>query len=97
MLKRTLVGIVLMMLGSCEAFALAASDAPPNHKTDSNKSSTLDDIGRGLKSAAKNIGDEIPKIGPAVMDTIDNVTGKKQDKSSKKGTVPPPAKDQSKR
>jgi hypothetical protein len=27
-------------------------------------------IGRGLKSAAKKIGDEIPKIGPAIGDTF---------------------------
>jgi hypothetical protein len=49
-----------------------------NQKTESSTGVTIEDIGRGLKSAAKNIGDEIPKIGPAIGDTFKNITGKEK-------------------
>ena len=48
----------------------------------------LDEIGRGLKSAAKNIEEEIPKIGPAIGKTFKQVTGgeKETDHSPKSST-----------
>ena len=51
------------------AVTAASSDAADSQKTESNKCLTIADIGRGLKSAAKNIGEEIPKIGPAIGET----------------------------
>jgi hypothetical protein len=60
----------------------APSDAADNQKTESSKGLTIENIGQGLKSAAKNIGDEIPKIGPAIEDTFKKVTG--QDNAKEK-------------
>ena len=58
----------------------AASESSGTGKAGSNQGLTLDDVGRGLKSAAKNIEEEIPKIGPAIGKTFKQVTG------SNKGT-----------
>lgn len=49
---------------------------------------TVDDLGRGLKSAAKNVENEIPKIGSAIGSAIKKITEKGQDKPSS----PKPAK-----
>ena len=49
---------------------------------------TVDDLGRGLKSAAKNVEQEIPKIGSAIGSAIKKITEKGQDKPSS----PKPAK-----
>ena len=71
--------VCVLILGSV-APAMAAGDG---HKKESTQGITLDDIGRGLKSAAKNIGDEIPKIGPAIGDTFKKVTGQNNEKEKK--------------
>ncbi len=57
-------------------------------KAEPNQGLTLNEIGRGLKSAAKNIEEEIPKIGPAIGKTFKQVT----DGGKKAGTskAPPP-------
>lgn len=68
--------------------ANAASESSGTGKTGSNQGLTLDEIGRGLKSAAKNIEEEIPKIGPAIGKTFKQVTGgeKETDHSPKSST-----------
>ncbi len=48
---------------------------------DNAKGLTVEDLGRGLKSAARNIEQEIPKIGPAIGNTFKNLTGKGSGKS----------------
>lgn len=53
----------------------AASESSGSGKAGSNQGMTLDEIGRGLKSAAKNLEEEIPKIGPAIGKTFKQVTG----------------------
>ena len=64
--------------------ANAASESSASGKAGSNQGVTLDEIGRGLKSAAKNIEEEIPKIGPAIGKTFKQVTGNgKQTETSK--------------
>lgn len=55
--------------------AEAAAESSGSSKTGPNQGLTFDEIGRGLKSAAKNIEDEIPKIGPAIGKTFKQVTG----------------------
>jgi len=60
--------------------------AEPTEKTTGkvgpNRGLTLEDIGRSLKSAAQNIENEIPKIGPAIGETFKKVTGKESEKQS---------------
>jgi hypothetical protein len=40
------------------------------------KGTTVEDIGRGLKSAAQNVGKEISKIGSAIGETFKKITEK---------------------
>lgn len=60
----------------------AASNSGDGQKTERSKGYTVDDLGRGLKSAAQNIEKEIPKIGPAIVDTFNKITGKGSEKQS---------------
>lgn len=69
------------MLG-ITSVAGAASDSADTEKTDKSKGVTVEDLGRGLKSAEQNIEREIPKIGPAIIDTFKKVTGKESEKQS---------------
>jgi hypothetical protein len=79
--------LMVSFLMFCPNISLAAaSDTREAQKADSSHGLTLDDIGRGLKSAAKNIGDEIPKIGPAIGDTFKKVTGQDKEKETKKSS-----------
>jgi hypothetical protein len=57
------------------------TNSAEHETTDPHNGLTLKDVGRGLKSAAKNIGDEIPKIGSAVanMFTADSTGNDKAD------------------
>ena len=63
-----------------------ASAAEPTEnntgKVGPNRGLTLENVGRGLKSAAQNIEKEIPKIGPAIGETFKKVTGKESEKQS---------------
>ena len=43
---------------------------------------TVDDLGRGLKTAAKNVENEIPKIGSAIGSAVKKITTNGQDKPS---------------
>jgi hypothetical protein len=36
---------------------------------------TVHDLARGLRSAARNIENEIPKIGPAIGNTFKSISG----------------------
>ncbi|MEK6803508.1 MAG: hypothetical protein AABZ34_12710 [Nitrospirota bacterium] len=79
---------LVLGLGAPALTANAASESSDTGKSGSNQGLTLDDIGRGLKSAAKNIEEEIPKIGPAIGKTFKQVTGgeKPTDNSQKSST-----------
>lgn len=93
-MRRALLIACFLIVWSA-APAMAASDVPDSQKRSSNRGLTLEDIGRGLKSAAQNIGDEIPKIGPAIGETFKKGTGegKDRDKASKKSPAQSSAKD----
>jgi len=53
-----------------------------SQKAEGNKGITVDDLGRGLKSAAQNVEKEIPKIGSAIGETFKKITDKRSDKKS---------------
>jgi hypothetical protein len=81
---RTIISIVaLLVVGFSQAAAAASSTSPDNHKTGDGKGLTVDDLGRGLKSAANNIEKEIPKFGSAVGNAIKKITEKGSDKPAK--------------
>ena len=83
--------LVCFLTVSLSPIAIAASKTADGQKAETSKGLTLEDIGQGLKSAAKNIGDEIPKIGPAIRDTFNKATGK--EKPSEKSPPTRPLKD----
>jgi hypothetical protein len=55
---------------------IQAAIAAESRTTEERKGLTVDDLGRGLKSAAKNVENEIPKIGGAIGNAVKKVTGK---------------------
>jgi len=59
---------------------IQAAIAAESRTTEESKGLTVDDLGRGLKSAAKNVEKEIPKIGSAIGNAFNKITEKGQDK-----------------
>lgn len=71
---RTIAMIVWILLLGLSQTAAAASNSADTQKKEDGKGLTVDDIGRGLKSAAQNIEKEIPKIGSAIGETVKKIT-----------------------
>ena len=85
MRPRVVLPSLFLVLAALASTSEAASESTDSGgKVGSNQGLTFEDIGRGLKSAAKNIGDEIPKIGPAIGDTFKKVTGSDKEKTQPK-------------
>ncbi|MDH5194368.1 MAG: hypothetical protein OEW32_11840, partial [Nitrospira sp.] len=57
------------------------ADAADSQQGDQRKGLTVDDLTRGLRSAAQNIEKEIPKIGPAIGKAVTSVGGNSSDKT----------------
>jgi len=49
--------------------------ASATRQADGHKGLTVEDLARGLRSAAQNIEKEIPKIGPAIGKTGKSIAG----------------------
>ena len=64
---------LLLVLGS----GLVSAESP---QTERSKGLTIEDLTRGVRSAAQNIEKEIPKIGPAIGKTITSITGNSSEK-----------------
>ena len=79
---RSAAVIMLMLVVWLSQAAWAASDSADTQKSQESKGITVDDLGRGLKSAAQNIEKEIPKILPAIGETFKKITGKDSEKQS---------------
>lgn len=77
--------IVGMLVLGLSVGAGAASDSADAQKTEKGKGVTVEDLGRGLKSAVQNIEKEIPKIGPAIVGAFKKITGKESEKQSSQG------------
>ncbi len=78
-------GILLacvVMVGAASSHVDAeTSGSESGGKVGSNQGLTLEDVGRGLKSAAKNIEQEIPKLGSAIGSAVKKITEKEPSKS----------------
>lgn len=72
---RTMAIMVWILMLGLNQTAAAASNSADTQKQEDSKGLTVDDIGRGLKSAAQNIEKEIPKIGSAIGETVKKVSG----------------------
>ena len=86
-MHRTVIIIaVLLVAGLTQAAAAAdSSTSAENRKTEDRNGITVEDLGRGLKSAAKNIENEIPKIGSAIGTLVKKITEKGAEKPSSQG------------
>jgi hypothetical protein len=84
MRSRVVLLSLILVFSALAPTSEAASDSSEKGKVGSNQGLTFEEIGRGLKSAAKNIGDEIPKIGPAIGETFKKVTGGDKEKTQSK-------------
>ena len=85
-MRKSTVMLIALLMASHIVLA-DSSPAAEAQKNDEHKGVTVDDLTRGLKSAGKNIENEIPKIGPAIGETFKHITGK----GSKKQTDDKPA------
>jgi hypothetical protein len=79
-MKRTSI-IVGLLLGLSQT-AESASNSADNQNTEGSKGTTVEDLGRGLKSAAQNVEKEIPKIGSAIGNAVKKMTEKEPGKQS---------------
>ncbi|MBS0183455.1 MAG: hypothetical protein JSS39_13725 [Nitrospira sp.] len=71
------------MFGILTFFLIAGTvcAAPATQQADTHKGVTVEDLARGLRSAAQNIEKEIPKIGPAIGKTVTSLAGNRPAKS----------------
>jgi hypothetical protein len=71
------------MCGLFTSFLIAGSAlrASATQQTDGNKGITVEELTRGLRSAAQNIEKEIPKIGPAIGKTVKSIAGNSSEKT----------------
>jgi peptidoglycan hydrolase CwlO-like protein len=76
-----IIVVALLVIGLTQA--AASSTAADNRKTGNGKGLTVDDIGRGLKSAANNVEKEIPKVGSAIGNAFKKITEKGTEKPAK--------------
>lgn len=80
-MKRTSMIVGLLLFGLSQT-AEAASNATDNQQSEGSKGVTVDDMVRGLKSAAQNVEKEIPKIGSAIGNAVKKITEKEPEKPS---------------
>jgi hypothetical protein len=79
--RTVIIVAALLVLGLTQA--AASSTAADNPKTGNGTGITIDDLGRGLKSAANNVEKEIPKIGSAIGNAVKKITEKGSEKTAK--------------
>jgi hypothetical protein len=72
---RTVVMMTWIFMLSLSQASAAASNSADTQKNEDSKGLTVDDVGRGLKSATQNIEKEIPKIGSAIGETVKKFSG----------------------
>jgi len=82
-MHRTVIVVAAFVLVVGLTQAAASSTSDDNSKTGDGKGVTVDDIGRGLKSAANNVEKEIPKIGSAIGNAVKKITEKGSEKAKK--------------
>jgi hypothetical protein len=75
------VRAITCLLLLCATLAIGTQSASAEtKKTEGSKGVTVEDLGRGLKSAEQNVEKEIPKIGPAIGEAFKKHTNKESDK-----------------
>jgi hypothetical protein len=82
-MKGTSMIVGLLLFGLSQP-AESASTSSDNQQTEGSKGITIEDLGRGLKSAAQNVEKEIPKIGSAIGNAVKKITAKEPEKEPEK-------------
>lgn len=80
-MHRMVIIVVLLAVGLVQT--VVSSRAADKSSAEQSKGLTVDDLGRGLKSAAKNVEKEIPKLGSAIGNAVKKVTEKGSEKTTK--------------
>jgi hypothetical protein len=75
-----MIVVVLLLVVGFTQTARAGSSSAENRKKEENKGLTVEDLGRGLKSAGQNIEKEITKIGSAIGSASKKMTEKGSEK-----------------
>ena len=84
MYRMVIIIAALSLFGLTQAAAAASSTSADNRNTGGSTGITVDDLGRGLKSAAKNVEKEIPKMGAAIGNAVKKITTNGSEKPSSK-------------
>lgn len=79
---------VLLVMGN--VVCAAESQQAQSQQAEPGKGLTVEDLARGVRSAAQNIEKEIPKIGAAVGKTVQSIRGNSSEKTQPR--QPPPDK-----
>jgi len=80
--RMVMIIAALFVVGFIEALTTVPSWSADRQNTEGSKGVTVDDIGRGVKSAAQNIEKEIPKMGSAIGNAFKKITEQGSEKSS---------------
>ena len=80
--RMVMIITALFVIGFIEAITTVPSSSADRQNTEGSKGVTVDDLGRGIKSAAQNIENEIPKIGSAIGSAFKKITEQGSGKSS---------------
>jgi len=82
MRRMGIIIVVLLVFGFIQAVTVAPSSSADRRTTEGGRGVTVDDLGRGVKSAAQNIEKEIPKMGSAIGSAFKKITEQGSRKSS---------------
>ena len=80
--RMVMIIVALFVVGCIEVITAVPSSSADKQNTEGSSGITVDDIGRGVKSAAHNIEKEIPKMGSAIGNAFKKITGPGSGKSS---------------
>ncbi len=80
--RMVMIIAALFVIGFIETITTVPSSSADRQNTEGSKGVTVDDLGRGVKSAAQNIEKEIPKIGSAIGSAFKKITEQGSGKSS---------------
>jgi peptidoglycan hydrolase CwlO-like protein len=80
--RMVMIIAALFVIGFIEAITTVPSSSADRQNTEGSKGVTVDDLVRGVKSAAQNIEKEIPKIGSAIGSAFKKITEQGSGKSS---------------
>lgn len=80
--RMVMIIAALFVIGFIEAITTVPSNSADRQNTEGSKGVTMDDLGRGVKSAAENIEKEIPKMGSAIGSAFKKITEQGSGRSS---------------